>query len=196
MIRRNIIRFSLITLISFSISSCTKVKNFKTEGVKWFIPFNKLDTAIFISRNMELDTIVFYIKVAASDTVRDVRGFYNTNYLTVPYKMTKGSYHQFALMGNGQGRYEQNILNLSKTSSENKTFEITFLGTIFNGKELSNIKQIEKDVYYFDSRKATYRGMDEERGKAINDFTFDIKIGITKYTDERNVEWIRKINSN
>jgi len=34
--------------------------------------------------------------------------------------------------------------------------------------------------------------MDEEQGKAINDFTFDTKIGIVKYTDERGVEWTRK----
>jgi hypothetical protein len=93
------------------------------------------------------------------------------------------------LMGNGQGRYDQNFLSLSKTSNEIRTLEITFLGTIFNGKELNNIIQINKDVYYFDSSKATYVGMDEEQGKAIKDFTFDIKIGITKYTDERNVEW-------
>jgi len=196
--KRNIISCLLILLISFSTSSCIKVKNFTTDDLKWFMPYNKLDTVVFISRNMELDTIVFYKKVATSDTVRDSRGFYDINYLIVPYKLTTGSYHQFAFMGNGQGRYEQNIFSISNTSSENKTFEITFLGTIFNGKELNNIIQINKNVYYFDSHKATYVGMDEEKGKAINNFTFDINIGITKYTDERNVEWIRKnkINSN
>jgi len=31
--------------------------------------------------------------------------------------------------------------------------------------------------------------MDEEKDKAIKDFTFDVRFGIIKYTDQRNVEW-------
>jgi len=70
--------------------------------------------------------------------------------------------------------------------------EITFLGTIIKGKELNNIKKINRDEYYFDSNKGTYVGMNEERGKAINNFTFDIKTGVVKYTDERGIDWKRK----
>jgi hypothetical protein len=51
-------------------------------------------------------------------------------------------------------------------------------------------------VYYFDSNKATYVGMDEEQDKAIKDFTFDSRVGIIKYTDQRGGKWTRKINSN
>ncbi|HTD40701.1 MAG TPA: hypothetical protein VK671_08780, partial [Mucilaginibacter sp.] len=171
-------------------------KDFTNDDLKWFIPYNKSDTVVFISKKGELDTLVFLKKVISSDTIRDGRGFYNTNYLTVPYMLTKGSYHQFAIMGDGKTRYPQDILSLSKKSDGITTFEITFLGTLFNGKELNNIRQINRYVYYFDSSKATYVGMDEEQGKSIKNFTFDVRYGITKYVDERNVEWKRKLSSN
>ena len=136
--------------------------------------------------------ILFYKKIAASDTIRSMgQGFYNDNYLTVPYKLTKGSYHQFALMSDGKTRYSQDVFSMSKSShGDHSSLEITFLGTYFNGKELDNIKQINQDVYYFDSNKATYQGMDVEKG--IKDFTFDTSAGIIKYTDDRNIEWKRK----
>ncbi|MCO5947290.1 hypothetical protein [Mucilaginibacter flavidus] len=194
MAKKNILRFSIITFItSFLISSCIKVKGFTNDELKWFIPYNKTDTVVFISNKGEIDTVVFLKKVASSDTVRSLeRGYYNTNYLTVTYTLTKGSYHQFALMSDRKTRYSQDILNISKTSDGTKTLEITFLGTIFNGKELNNIRQENKNEYYFDSSKATYVGMDEEQGKAIKNFTFDVRFGIVKYVDERNIEWNRK----
>jgi len=190
----NFLYCSLMLFIGIEITSCIKVKDFTKDEIKWFSPYNEIDTVIFISKKSELDTIIFYKKIAQSDTIRNMSlGFYNENYLTVPYKPTKGSYHQFALMSDGKTRYDQNIFSISKSSSVNySTLEITFFGTIFNGKELNNIKQIDKDVYYFDSSKATYIGMDEEKGKAIKDFTFDTRIGIIKYTDDRNIEWQRK----
>jgi hypothetical protein len=195
MIKLNLLYYSLIIVIVLIISSCIRVKDFTSEDLKWFSTYNKLDTVVFISQKSELDTIIFFKKVAAADTVRDGRGFYNTNYLTVPYKLSPGSYHQFALMSDGT-RFEQNIFSISKTSSGMTTLEITFLGMLFNGRELHNITQLNKYVYYFDSRKATYASVDEEKGKAINNFTFDLRYGIVKYTDERNVEWKRKVNSN
>jgi|GEM_PF-1169465 len=194
---KTVLYYSVIIIIVFAISSCIKVKDFTNAELKWFLPYNKLDTVIFISKKGELDSIIFFKKIASSDTVRSIeRGYYNINYLEVPYKLTSGSYHQFALMGYGKTRYDQNVFNISKTSDGITTLEVTFLGTIFNGKELNNIKQQNKYVYYFDSRKATYVGMDEEKGKAINNFTFDVRFGIIKYTDERSVEWERKLKSN
>ena len=194
MTTRNIVLYFYVAFIVFTINSCIKVKDFTKQDLKWFTPYNKSNTVIFISKKGELDTIIFYQTTASSDTIRNFeQGYYNENHLSVQYKLTRGSYHQFALMGDGNKRYDQNIFNLSKSSSNDKsTLEITFLGTLFNGKELNNIKQINAEEYYFDSKKATYVGMDEEQGKAINNFTFDIKIGIVKYTDQRGIEWTRK----
>jgi hypothetical protein len=190
--KTNSLYFPLILFIALVITGCIKVKDFTKDEIKWFRPYNKTDTIIFISKKGEFDTIIFYKKVAASDTIRNIgQGFYNENYLTVSYKPTKGSYHQFALMSDGKTRYDQDVFDISKSSSgDHGTLEITFLGTYFNGKELDNIQQIDKDVYYFDSNKATYHGIDVEKG--IKDFTFDIRVGIIKYTDVRNIEWKRK----
>jgi len=101
----------------FAISSCIKVKDFTKEDLKWFTPYNKANTVIFISKRGELDTIIFYKKTASSDTIRNFleQGYYNVNYLTVPYKLTSGSYHQSALMGNGNKRYDQYLFNISKS---------------------------------------------------------------------------------
>lgn len=194
MIKKNTLHYLIITFILFLVvSSCIKVKDFTNDESKWFTAYNKSDTVVFISMKGELDSLVFLKKVASSDTVRSIeRGYYNTNYLYVPYMLTKGSYHQFAMMSDGKTRYPQNIFSISKTSNGITTFEITFLGTIFNGKELNKIQQKNKNEYYFDSNKATYVGMDEEQGKAIKDFTFDVRYGVVKYVDERKVEWNRK----
>ncbi len=185
--------YLLIPILLAATTGCIKVKDFTKDEIKWFNPYGKNDTVIFISSKSELDTMIFYKTVVTRDTVRSFeRGFYNQIYLTVPYKITEGSYHHFALTGQGKDRYDQNIFNISKTSDGLTTLEITFLGTIFDGQELHNIERINSYVYYFDSQKATYVGMDEEKGKAIKDFTFDVRSGIIKYIDERNIEWKRK----
>jgi len=191
MLKDNLIYYSLILFLLVATTGCMKVKDFTSDEIKWFLAYKKNDTAIFISKRGELDTMFFYKMIPQGDTVREGfgRGYYNENYLSVPYKLSEGSYHHFAFMGDGKTRYDQNIFSISKKSDGTTTFEITFLGTIFNGKELSNIKRLSKYVYYFDSAKATYVGMDMERGKAIKDFTFDIRSGITTFTDERSVKW-------
>jgi hypothetical protein len=194
MTKINFLPLLLILLIALITTGCIKVKDFTKDDIKWFGPYNKTDTVIFISNNMELDTMIFYKKVAASDTFRNFsQGFYNENYLTVQYKIAERSYHHFALMGDGKKRYDQDVVNISKPSYANySVLEITFLGSIFNGKELNAIKKINENVYYFNSNKATYHGMDVEKGKGIKDFIFDTNIGIVKYTDDRNIEWKRK----
>jgi hypothetical protein len=177
-------------LITFTGCSLT-VGNFTKDQLKWFKPYTKIDTVAFISDKSELDTIIFDKVHLDRDTVRNFleQGYYSTNYLSVPYKFTKGSYHQFALMGGGKRRYDQALFSLSKTSNNQSQFEIIFIGTIFNGKELEHIDKLTPDIFYFSSKKATYSGMNVEKG--INDFTFDTRMGIVKYTDERNVHWER-----
>jgi hypothetical protein len=143
-----------------------------------------------MSEKAEHDTIIFRKTVANSDSVRNFgQGYYNVNYLDVPYEFTKGSYHQFANMGNGQGLYSQDVVKISKSSSNNKMLEIIFIGTIFNGEHLKNIKQLDNCTYYFDSSKANYSGMNVEKG--IKSFTFDTNVGIVKYVDDRGIIWER-----
>jgi len=141
--KSNLINYLLILCFIIEATGFIKVKSFTKDEIKWFVPYNKNDSVIFVSSKKELDTMIFYKKVAQSDTVRSFeRGYYNENYLIVPYKLTKGSYHQFALMSDGKTRYDQDIFNISKNSDGRISFEITFLGTIFNGKELNKIQQL------------------------------------------------------
>jgi hypothetical protein len=182
----------LSVLLTFVLGSCMfKVKKFTTEELKWYKPFSKTDTIIFISDRTEWDTIIFHKIVRDSDSKRDFeQGFYDMNYLTVPYNFTKGSYHQFALMSDGKTYYDQDILNMSKSSNTNNgEIEIIFIGTIFSGEELKNVKKINDNTYFFDSKRATYSGMNVDRG--IKDFTFNTEIGVVNYTDDRGVKWKR-----
>jgi hypothetical protein len=181
-------------LLAHILTSCwnkvEKVKDFSNNDLLWYRPYNKTDTVVFISEKSELDTIVFFKKIATSDSTRSFeQGISNTNYLTVPYDFTKGSYHQFAIMGDGKTRYSQDILNMSKSSSGHGSLEIIFIGTIFRNK-IKNIQKTNDSIYFFDSKKADYSGMNVEKG--IKDFTFNTEIGITNYTDDRNVKWKRE----
>jgi len=182
---------TLTLLLTSCVPKVGKVKDFTKDELNWFKPFGKTDTVIYISEKSELDTIIFHKTVADNDSTRDLeQGFSNTNYLTVPYEFTKGSYHQLALMSDGKIRYSQAIFNLSKSSSDYGSLEIIFIGIIFNGEELKNIKKLNKHIYFFDGEKATYPMVNVE--KKIKNFTFDTEIGVTNYTDDRNVNWKRK----
>ncbi len=189
----NIFHSLLLIIIALLLTSCVfNIRDFSEDELKWFEPYNKTDTIIYSSEKGELDSIIFQKAIATRASTRGFeQGFYNTNYLTVPYSFTGGSYHQFAFMSGGKKRYEQDIFNISKSSSMGSDdFEIIFIGTIFNGKELDNIQKINEHTFYFSSNNATYSGVNVE--KEINDFTFDTKIGITKYTDSRGLKWERK----
>lgn len=189
--QRYLLTITIFLSTMLCIGCSLSVSNFTKDQLTWFQPFSRTDTAVFKSTNNELDTIIFDKTHLDRDTVRNFieLGYYSTNYLSVPYRFTKGSYHQFAFMGDGKNRYDQSLFSLSKSSNNQEQFEIIFIGTIFNGKELKNSIKLNSEVYYFDSKKATYSGMNVE--KAINDFTFDKRAGIIKYTDERNIVWKR-----
>ncbi|MBS3913619.1 MAG: hypothetical protein KG003_03920 [Bacteroidetes bacterium] len=126
---------------------------------------------------------------ATSDSTRSFeQGFSNTNYLTVNYDFTKGSYHQFAMMSDGKTRYDQDFVNASKSSAAYGNLEIGFIGTLFS----ANLKEIQKQndsTYYFDSNKADYSGMNVEKG--ILSFTFHTKKGVIEFVDDRNIRWKR-----
>ena len=196
MLKNNILIALLLLSMATLVAGCVpRVKDFTEDQMKWFRPYTKNDSVVFVSEKSEMDTIIFSKKMLTRDTVRNFieLGYYSTNYLSVPYKFTKGSYHQFALMGDGNRRYDQALFSLSKSSNNQSQFEIIFIGTIFNGRELEHINKLTPDIYYFSSKKATYSGMNVEKG--INDFTFDSRIGIVTYTDKRNVHWERIKNN-
>jgi hypothetical protein len=167
------------------------VKTFTSDDLKWFEAYDKLETLVFESDNGEMDTIIFHKIDTTKYSVRDIeQGFYDRTTLSVAYEFTKGSYHQFAKMSDDSVLYEHDLINISNSSSSDFTAkEFTFIGIIFNGKEINNIKQLDNSTYFFERSKATYTEIDVEKG--INNFTFEIKKGIIKYTDKRNVNWKR-----
>jgi hypothetical protein len=184
-----IVFFTLTLLQSCFVGN---VKTFTSDDLKWFEPFNKSETIVFESDNGEMDTIIFHKIDTTNYSVRDIeQGFYDRITLSVAYEFTKGSYHQFAKMSDDSVLFDHDLINISNSSSSDFTAkEFTFIGIIFNGKEINNIKQLDNSTYFFDRSKATYSEIDVEEG--INNFTFEIQKGIIKYTDKRNVNWKRK----
>lgn len=192
-------RYLPILLLMISLTSCFnqnnktedyKVDNFTTDELVWYKPFTKTDSVIFISDNGEKDTIIFMAPETTKDSTRDFeQGFSNTDYLTVMYEFSKGSYHQSAKMGDLKKRYEHWFVNSSKSSSGYGNVEITFIGTIFSDS-LENIHKVNDTTYFFDSNKADYSGMNVEKG--INNFTFNTRLGVIEFVDDRNIKWKRK----
>jgi len=184
----------LILILIITIISCFnetyKVDDFSADVLKWYNPYTKTDTVIFVSEKDDRDTIIFQLPESASDSIRDFeQGFSNINYLTVNYNFTKGSFHQFRKMTDGKTRYKQNLLNAYKFSSGYESFEISFIGTIVS-KNIRKIKKLNDTIYYIDSEKADYSRMNVEKG--IKSFKFSTKLGILEYLDDRNTKWKRK----
>ncbi len=183
----------LFLAISFILISCNdhnyKVKNFNEDELIWFKPFNKTDTVIFISERKERDTIIFQVPVKESDSTRSYSlGYSNTNYLSISYLFSKGSYHQFALTSDGKTRFDQDFVKAIKSSTGYSNLEISFIGTFFNDS-INNIKKVNDSIYFCDSNKADYSGINVEGW--ITNFTFNSKLGIIEYTDMRNIKWRR-----
>ncbi|UOU99851.1 hypothetical protein MUU74_07835 [Chryseobacterium daecheongense] len=176
----------------FDNSNKYKVEDFNQEDLKWFKPFQKEnDTVIYVSERMEYDTLIFHKPESESDSTRSFEtGYSNTNYLTVPYDITLGSYHKFALSGDGKTRCTQNFANMAKSSSGYDSLEIIFIGTLFNGENLQKIKKLNDSMYLFRGTDANYTGISVDEG--INDFIFNTNKGVTEYVDYRKVKWKRK----
>jgi len=189
------LKYLPFAILALQLTSCFngsyEVEKFSTENLKWFNCFQKTDTIIFASTLKELDTIIFKKMIANSDSIRSYKqGYYNTNYLSVPYEFTKGSYHQFSKSSDNKTRYKQNILNLSKTSSGIVSFELIFIGVIFNKKSMKTISEIQDGTFLFRADNGTYSKVNVETG--LDSFIFEIGRGVTEYIDERNIRWIRK----
>ena len=182
--------FILTVLLTGCFNRTYKVPDFTSDELMWYKPFNKTDTVLFISEKGKTDTIIFKAPVSTSDSTRNYeQGFSNTNYLTVNYCFTKGSYHQFALMSDGKTRYDQDFVNAYKSSSGYGSLEIGFIGTLIRDS-IKNIKKVNDSTFFIDSKKADYSGMNVERG--INSFTFNTRIGVIEFVDNRNIKWTRK----
>jgi len=185
--------FIVLFLLTISLVSCSvgKIKEFSANDLKWFKPFTQVDTIIFETENNELDSVIFFKTDTSKYSARNLeQGYYDTRTLSVQFILTKGSYHQFAKLGDNNN-YRQDIFRLTNSSSDNYTnFEIYFLGIIFNGKELQNILKVDSDTYVFEGKKATYASVNINEG--INKFTFSLTKGVISYIDKRNVEWKRK----
>jgi len=183
-----------LLILTIALTSCSnqtyKVDNFESDKLIWFKPFTKTDTVVFISEKGERDSIIFKAPKAKSDSTRNFeQGFSNTNYLTVNYDFTKGSYHQFAMMGDGKTRYDQDFVNAYKSSAGYSSLEIGFIGTLYSDS-IKNIQKVNDTTYFFDSNKADYSGMNVEKG--INNFTFNTRLGVIEFVDDRNTKWKRE----
>jgi len=171
-------------ILSFTLTNCYKVKEFTVDQLKWYKPFNKLDTVIFISDKNELDTLIFHKTISETRETRDRKmgAFHNTNFLSVPYEISQGSYHQPEYLS-GMSYYY--FLNMSKDSDGYEYLGIDFMGiTYFDS--IHKIEKIDSTIYFFDSKKADLPGLD------LLNFTFDTEIGVINYTDKREVKWKRK----
>lgn len=189
----------LLLILTIALTGCLnqtnkvdtyKVDDFTTDELIWYKPFTKTDSVVFISDKGEKDTIIFKVPESASDSTRDFeQGFSNTNYLTVNYDFTKGSYHQFAIMGDGKTHYDQDFVNAYKSSAGYSSLEISFIGTLFS-ENIQEVQKVNDTTYFFDSNKADYSGMNVEKG--INSFTFNTRLGVIEFVDDRNVKWNRE----
>lgn len=165
------------------------VDDFTAEETLWFKPFTKAQTLVYVSEKGEKDTLLFSAIKKESDATRSLeQGFSNTNYQTVNYQFSKGSYHQAALMSDGKTRYEHWFVNCYKSSAGYGSLEITFIGTFFS-ENIQHIQKLNDSTYFFDSKKADYAGMNVNRG--ILSFTFNTHLGVTQFVDDRNIQWHR-----
>ncbi|OYU95726.1 MAG: hypothetical protein CFE21_11345 [Bacteroidetes bacterium B1(2017)] len=164
------------------------VEDFTEEELIWFKPFSKTETVIYTSEKGEKDTIIFNSTEIDSESVRNFeRGYYDTKYLTVPYILTNGSYHKSALMSDGKNRYTHHFANFSKSSSYSN-LEITFIGLLF-GQKQNYLEKVNDSTYFFSNANADYSGMNVEKG--IKNFTFNTRLGIVEFVDDRNIKWKR-----
>lgn len=182
----------LFFMMLLSLTSCFRsyeVEDFTEEELIWFKPFSKTETAIYTSEKGEKDTIIFNSPETYFESVRSFeRGYYDAKYLTVHYNLTNGSYHKFALMGDGKKRYTHHFVNFVKKSSYSD-LEITFIGTFF-GQKPNYLQKVNDSTYFFNGAKADYSGMNVEKG--IKNFTFNTKIGVIEFVDDRNIKWKRE----
>ena len=182
--------FFINLIVLLITSSCIyNVDDFSEEQLKWTKSFNEKHESIFISEKGEIDTIIFNNILKSKETVNNIeRGFYKSNYLDVPYKFTKGSYHQFN--SDDSSTSEQDLVSITKSSAGFGSMEITFIGLLFDEDQIQKAKEIDYKSYQFESSNATSKWVNVKKG--IKNFTFNLESGILNYTDERNIKWTRK----
>ena len=181
---------TIASLLSSCFNQTDKDETYTLDELVWYKPFTKTDTIIYTSEKGEKDSIIFKAPYSESDATNGFeQGNSNTDYLTVMYEFTKGSYHQSAKMSDGKKRYDHWFVNSYKSTAGYESVEVTFIGTFFNEK-IKNIEKINDNTYYFDSKKADYYGLNVEKG--IKNFTFNTKRGVTEFIDIRNIKWKRQ----
>jgi len=188
-----IIEFLTFIFLTLLFNGCSnKVKPFSESDLKWIKPFSKSDTVIFKSDRDERDTIIFYKAEESSYHPHDIeRGFYYEHYMTVQYKLTNGSYHQFADFGDHK-EHEEDFVKLSNcTCTKRSSNEMYFLGLQYDDESLQKISIGSNSTILFNSSNANLTGVNVVKG--INSFVFSYEKGIQEYTDERNIHWVRLI---
>ena len=191
----NKIKFLFFFFLIMMFQSCFLIKNrdFDAEDLKWLKPFSEDKTVIYHSEKNEFDTIFYSKYKDYHASVRDIeRGFYDENSFSIRYKLSKGSYHQFADVGDlrESGAVFLSIANSSLYQRNHADLIIYFLGIRYDDDSIKNISKIDEKILYFDVKKATYPEINISEG--ISNFTYNLDSGVVEFLDNRNVKWKRK----
>jgi hypothetical protein len=177
-----------IVLIGLLFQSCSSKAPFTNNELKWFRPYEKIDTSIFISEQEHLaDTIIFFGTDTTIVKLRNLeQGFRNEKTFKITYLLTDNSYHKLIFL---TGKKEpENFISVTDNDNWTKPLmEITFLGSIYDNSFLDKRKNDTTGIVHFDKASANYRGVNVAEG--IESFDFDFKKGIIGFMDKFNRRW-------
>jgi hypothetical protein len=176
-----------IIVVTFLFQSCSSSASFTDKELRWFRPFQHVDTCIFISENGLSDTIIFQGADTLTAKMRNLeQGFRDEKTLQVKYILTKDSYHQFVFPS--KNTEPENFVSVTDNDNWTKPMlELSFLGSIYDNSFFDKVKQNNNKVVHFDAANSIYRGVNIAEG--IKSFDFDFDKGVISFTDKFNRKW-------
>lgn len=165
---------------------CFSIADFSEEELRLVKPFSKNQELIFKSPTGQRDTIVF--GAATFDTIkyRNIeQGFYNELALSVPYRLSPGSFHKVTVTS--INREPEHFLQFTKAKGSHGSKEISFLGLIFDEEYINRIIRQKKVELNFRKEDANYSGVNINEG--IKSFVFRFDRGVVSFVDMHDTEW-------
>ena len=167
--------------------SCSSSSPFTDKELKWFKPFSKIDTSVFITDGGLSDTVIFYgIDTTIFKTRNLEQGFRNEKTLKVTYALTKNSYHKFISL-TVKDEPEKFISVTDEDNWTKPSIEICFLGSIYDNTFVDKIGDDTNKIVHFDEASANYKGVNIVEG--IKSFEFDFKNGVVSFVDKFDRKW-------
>jgi hypothetical protein len=160
--------------------------DFSKEELQFIKPFSKNQQFIFKSSTGQIDTIVF--GAATFDTIeyRNIeQGFYNELALTIPYRITSGSFHKITVAS--LNNEPEHFLQFTRAKGSHSSKEISFLGLIFDEESIKRIIAEKRGVLNFRKEDAFYSEVNINEG--IRSFKFSFIKGVVSFVDKNNTEW-------